>query len=60
LLVLEQILVHLPEVGLCSSALSCKRRGARMWMNLLEWKVAEDEAQAVREFALQLMHGMTR
>jgi hypothetical protein len=56
---LEQILVHLPEVGLCSCALSCHRGGARMWMNLLERKVAEDEAQVVWELALQLMDRVT-
>src|SRR5207244_7353411 len=55
LLVLEQVVVHCPEVGLSGSRFGGGRRGAGMRVNFLQREMPEDEPQAVGELALELV-----
>src|SRR5207237_6952249 len=57
LLVLEQVLVHGPEVGLLGSRFGGGRGAACMRVNFLEREMPEDERQAVGELRLELVDG---
>jgi hypothetical protein len=60
LLMLEQILVHSPEICLCSSRFSGGCGGARMWMDCLERKMAKHETEPVRILTLKLVNTVAR
>src|ERR1700694_1213585 len=60
LLVLKEMLVQDPEVGLSGGRFGSRRGGASVRMNLLQWEVAVDKPQTVLELALQRMDTVPR
>src|SRR5438128_1576682 len=45
LLMLEEMLVHRPEVPLCAGRFGCPGCGASMRVDLIQWEMPEDKTQ---------------
>ncbi len=53
MLVVEDVIVHLPELALSGGSLSSESGVQRVGVNLGEWKVAKDKTQLVPKLLLQ-------